>query len=298
MKIPGGYLHGKWWGPKNVRPVLGLHGFLDNCGVFDRLIPLLPKEYSYLVFDLPGHGYSFKYPPGMVYSYYDFVVLIERIRREYGWEKISYMGHSFASLIGFFYCAMYPDNLDLVLALECFEPYLIKAPIMMKMCLNEFFANEDEEQARDASQEPPSYAYPELVDRLVQEAFGSVNEEHAKYLLLRNVRPSKKYPKKYYFDHDRKLKGMYRASRHHEDILYMSKKIKMPILYIITDDSYVKAANYEKNTPLREFLQKNNPDFHIHYGPGTHHFLLNQPEDYAGVIGEFLRKYRPIVSKL
>lgn len=31
-----------------------LHGWMDNAGTFDTLIPLLPKELSYLSIDLPG----------------------------------------------------------------------------------------------------------------------------------------------------------------------------------------------------------------------------------------------------
>jgi pimeloyl-ACP methyl ester carboxylesterase len=50
----GGHISGKWWGDKSTRPILCLHGRQDNCGTFDRLIPLLSREFSYLAIDLPG----------------------------------------------------------------------------------------------------------------------------------------------------------------------------------------------------------------------------------------------------
>jgi hypothetical protein len=55
IKLPnGGHISGKWWGDKSTRPFLCLHGLLSNAGSFDRLIPLLPREFSYLAIDFPG----------------------------------------------------------------------------------------------------------------------------------------------------------------------------------------------------------------------------------------------------
>lgn len=34
----------KVWGPPDGKPVIALHGWLDNAGAFDNLIPLLPKN--------------------------------------------------------------------------------------------------------------------------------------------------------------------------------------------------------------------------------------------------------------
>ena len=43
MPVPWGEMRGKVWGPDHGRPVLCLHGWADNCGTFNTLIPLLPK---------------------------------------------------------------------------------------------------------------------------------------------------------------------------------------------------------------------------------------------------------------
>lgn len=55
IDVPWGHVAGKWFGPKNIRPILMLHGWQDNAGTFDMLIPLLPKHISYLAIDLPGN---------------------------------------------------------------------------------------------------------------------------------------------------------------------------------------------------------------------------------------------------
>ena len=42
----------KVWGPENGRPVIAIHGWLDNCGTFDTLIPLLPKDLRVVAVDM------------------------------------------------------------------------------------------------------------------------------------------------------------------------------------------------------------------------------------------------------
>ena len=46
VPVPWGEIRGKVWGPDQGRPVLCLHGWADNCGSFNTLIPLLPKGKS------------------------------------------------------------------------------------------------------------------------------------------------------------------------------------------------------------------------------------------------------------
>ncbi|CAH0555979.1 unnamed protein product [Brassicogethes aeneus] len=41
--------------------------FKDNCGSWNRLIPLLKKDVGFLTIDLPGHGLSSKLPHGVYY---------------------------------------------------------------------------------------------------------------------------------------------------------------------------------------------------------------------------------------
>lgn len=46
MTVPWGEMRGQVWGPSHGRPVLCLHGWADNSGSFNTLIPLLPKGIS------------------------------------------------------------------------------------------------------------------------------------------------------------------------------------------------------------------------------------------------------------
>lgn len=68
IEVPWGHIAGKWYGPENVRPIVMLHGWQDNVGTFDTLIPLLPPKLSYLSIDFAGHGLSSRLPHGMRYT--------------------------------------------------------------------------------------------------------------------------------------------------------------------------------------------------------------------------------------
>ncbi|MEE6517181.1 hypothetical protein FKM82_027230, partial [Ascaphus truei] len=76
--VPWGQLAAKAWGPQEGRPVLCLHGWLDNANTFDRLIPLLPQACHYVALDFSGHGMSSHRPPGVRYEHLDYVTDVHR----------------------------------------------------------------------------------------------------------------------------------------------------------------------------------------------------------------------------
>lgn len=92
----------KAWGPPNGKPVIGIHGWLDNAGTFDTLIPLLPKNLRIVVVEIPGHGLSDPFPPDIAYNYIDTLLAVERLIKRYHWEdkKISFLVHSLGGATG------------------------------------------------------------------------------------------------------------------------------------------------------------------------------------------------------
>lgn len=268
---------------------------MDNCGSFDKLIPLLPKEYGYLTFDLPGHGLSYRYEPGQIYSYYDTIVLMERIRKEYNWDKLSLIGHSLGGLCGFQYAALFPDKIDLFVALDTLVPYITEPVPLMKVNIEALLSVDDNEKSGNFDNEPPSYDYEELLDRIVKGSSSSVTRENAKYLLTRSVKNSRK-PGKYYFNYDRRLKGFDRPSRGNEDLLKFAKNVCCPLLYCYAEESYMRPLSFAKVAPIQDYLVANHPNFHVLKGPGTHHFHLTHPEAYSSEISKFIRKCRPALK--
>lgn len=298
MTIPGGHLSGKWWGSKDIRPVLGVHGFLDNCGSFDKLIPLLPMEYSYLVFDLPGHGRSSEYASERLYSYFDLVILLERIRREFKWDKLSLMGHSFGAVLGFYYVALFPDKIDLVVAIDNFEPCAISPLVSVQRSMNAIL---DDDKRQLQGMPSKGYTFDQLLENRIRGSYTSLDGEPecAKRIVLRDVRRSPNEPGKFVFNYDMKrLKGINRGYRHPEDAMAYARNIKAPVLYLMGNDSFIRKYNPKQMAIVREFMVANCPDFTIKFGPGNHHFHMTHPQIYATDISAFLRKHRGIGPKL
>lgn len=99
FEVPWGFIAGKWYGDRHRQPVLAFHGWQDNAGTFDRLIPLLPKTIPVLSIDLPGHGRSSHFPPGIQYHvFWDYIPVVRRIVKYFGWEKVKLMGHSLGGI--------------------------------------------------------------------------------------------------------------------------------------------------------------------------------------------------------
>nr|CAH7722200.1 unnamed protein product [Callosobruchus chinensis] len=82
-----------------MRPVLAVHGWQNNLGVFNRLIPKLDRNVGFLTFDLPGHGLSSRLPLGIYYHFTYYLISIEYIRLYMKWDTISLLGHSMGKFL-------------------------------------------------------------------------------------------------------------------------------------------------------------------------------------------------------
>lgn len=294
IRIPfdWGHIAAKWFGSKDIRPILVLHGWQDNAGSFDTLIPLLPQDISYLAIDFPGHGRSSHLPNGLFYNYIDYVYLIEFIRVHFKWDRVSIMAHSMGSIVGFVYAGTFPNYIDLLISIDTLKP-LIRHPnthveFMTLRGINLVLADH---RNRDTSTEPPSYTYDELVRRMVDGTNESVTAESAKYLLARGTKPSTVDPNKYYFARDSRTKFINEFYFDQSICLELGKRIRIPHLFIKSHDSKFS----EKFANIREmvrFLKNRNPLFEVHRVEGTHHVHLNNPERISDIISTFLRKYR------
>ena len=80
IPAPWGTISAKTFGSPFGKPVLAVHGWMDNAGTFDRLVPLLPKSIYFVAVDLPGHGRSSHLPAGVPYHYTVSFCILHRIR--------------------------------------------------------------------------------------------------------------------------------------------------------------------------------------------------------------------------
>ncbi|KAH8418207.1 hypothetical protein KR222_000664, partial [Zaprionus bogoriensis] len=289
---PWGHIAGRWYGNRTERPILALHGWMDNLGTFDRLIPLLPDYLGVLCIDLPGHGRSSRLPPGMHYSVEEYIYIIARVMKEYKWHKVSLMGHSLGGVLSYFFAALAPHMVDMVVQLDIILPpteFPGIAP-MYGIAMEKHLV-EEERAEQNEFHEPPSYTLAQMRALLAKGTSNSVPPDLGEHLLYRSVARSQLYPDKFYFSKDGRVK------------YYTIMPLSLPLAaefarrirnkpYLIIKGADSKFISSRSNEAL-SILRAQNPHLEYHEVPGAHHAHLTHAAECAKYLIPFLRRYRP-----
>lgn len=293
LTMPSGQIiAGKWFGNKAIRPILCLHGIEDNCGTFDRLIPLLPRKFSYLALDLPGHGRSSWIPHGQCYSITDFLLEIDFVYKYYKWDKVTFLTHSISSRLAFLYACMYPERVDMMIFIDVLKP-----SVLSKRALKEYFNESYErflvtDKRNRENVEPPAYTLEEMTEKIVKGTKQSVTKETAIYLLKRNILPSKKYPGKYYFSRDRRLQSKLGVNIPQDLQLELAEILTMPIIFIeVSKSTYATPSRSKYENEVLEVMKQHPLFQHYLVDSESHHVHLTEPEKIVPVINEFFDKH-------
>eukprot|EP00099_Drosophila_melanogaster_P005663 NP_001246563.1 uncharacterized protein Dmel_CG5707, isoform B [Drosophila melanogaster] len=293
IDMPWGYVVGKWYGNRQVRPILALHGWLDNLGTWDKLLPLLPKHLGVLCIDLPGHGYSSKLPEGIAYHFVDYLCVILRVMEEYRWQKVSLMAHSMSAMLCFVFASLYPHRTDMLVSIDIVKTRYRKPPSQIDYLRKniEGYIVEDERFANSKRQEPPAYTYTEMEQVLYKGTDYSVELENCRHILERNISRSTKFPAKFFFSRDGRCKYYTEFHTSPPFAAELARTIKN-VPYCVIKGS---ESNYidEQSDEVIGILRENNPHFELHEVQGTHHVHLNNAQGVAAVINPFILHHRP-----
>lgn len=298
IPVPWGHIAAKWWGPTNVRPILCVHGWQDNCGSFDPLIYQLPDHVSYLAIDLPGHGRSSRIGDGMLYSLEFYFYSVMLICDYYRWEKVSLMAHSLGSVVAFLYASAFPNKCDMLIGLDTLRPFSNIFPLVYRRFTRELKQSHEADMRNRQNKEPPSYTYDELFEKIKSGISMQITIEAAPYILQRSVLPSAIRPNKYYFSRDSRVKSSTVPLMAHDMAIKFAAKITAP--YCFVKSSWVAPAEYLKHYNEVIEIMRRNPQFEMHSVVGHHHVHLNEPDKVSGFISTFIHKHRSelVASKL
>lgn len=122
LPVPWGHIAAKVYGPPKEAKILMVHGIMDNAGTFDRLLQFLPQQYQYVCIDLPGHGFSSPFPPGIPLHFFDYVYSISLVLDALNWKTCIYIAHSFGAHIGTYFSVLYPGRLEKIIAIDGLIP--------------------------------------------------------------------------------------------------------------------------------------------------------------------------------
>jgi len=299
INVSWGHIAAKWWGPRHIRPIVMLHGWQANAGTFDPLIALLPRHVSYLAIDFPGHGLSSPLPNGMIYSHMFYVYVLRLIHKKFDWKMISLCGHSMGSILCFLYASSFPSECDMVIGLDFLQSNEVDNDVLINFYSEGISKLYKSTEQNVAGTEPPSYSRSELVKKLMNAKFTTYTEDSLEYLLVRGMKESKAYPKKYYFTRDNRVKTM--------NVYMVPPEVNVDsALRITAPYCFIKALQYEgesKRVHVDEILHtmtNANSKFELHGVDSGHHVHLTEPEKVSTIISRFIEKYRQddLISKL
>ncbi|KAB0392950.1 hypothetical protein E2I00_002890, partial [Balaenoptera physalus] len=269
LAVPWGHIAAKAWGSHQSPPVLCLHGWLDNANSFDRIIPLLPKDFYYVAMDFGGHGLSSHYSPGFPYDHQNFVSEVRRVAA--------------GGTVGGMFSCIFPEMVDKLVLLDS-SPFILESNV-------------------EASEKPSHVVSPEEMLQGFLKNNSHVGDECAKLLLQRGTtqvatglllnRDRRITRPEYYFNF---------ISR--ELFVHSIRKLQARVLLIKATQGYYDVrrendANMELmlfvTNSLRSILKER---FQYVQVPGNHYVHMNQPQHMAGVISSFLLSKERIRAQL
>jgi pimeloyl-ACP methyl ester carboxylesterase len=271
---------------------LAVHGWQDNAGTFDTLAPLLSLHTPVLCIDLPGHGLSSHYPKGQFYYlWWDGLIVIRRIVKHYGWEKVTIIGHSLGGTIGFLYAASFPQDTEKFICIDIAGPAVRPVPYFAQQTggiVDQFLLYED--LTEDTA---PSYTHDEMM-RLMLEAYkGALTKESCEIMLKRGAKPIESSGRDikgdgFRFSRDSRLKLGALGFLSMDMALEYASKITCEVLNIKGKPGmqFDPPENYHI---VLDKMRKSAKKFEFHEVEGTHFLHLNNPESICPIIVQFLK---------
>ena len=107
-------------GAEGDRPMLALHGWLDNAESFRPLAQQL-DGFQMVALDLAGHGRSDHRSADGEYSIWSDLPDIAAVIDELGWQSFDLLGHSRGALIGGMFAATAPARVAHLILLDSFQ---------------------------------------------------------------------------------------------------------------------------------------------------------------------------------
>lgn len=268
--ILGFKIAAKSFGPKNGRPVLCLHGMLDNAASFDFLAPLIPDAYL-LAIDFPGTGLSSAYPEGCMPMWKNDTLLLLRLAEELSWPSFDIIAHSLGSLTATMMAISRPVVKSTV-SLDILGP-----KINYQKNLVEYRKKEMALLLGKTKIEPTIFKDKEeaIKDRM---KIGRIAHKSVEALVERGVKSA---PNGVFWDVDHRLRCVAVTLPHEDEIMSMYQALDIPVLFVRAQDGVTYDPQLLK---VRRSAIKNLTTVEI---DGGHHVHMDAPEPVAKAISKF-----------
>lgn len=120
-EVNGLQIRGLCWGDAKGKPLLCLHGWLDNAASFSVLAPLM-TGFQVVALDLTGHGQSSWRSADAGYQIWEDLPEIMGVVEQLGWEQFNLLGHSRGAIISSLCASTLPQRVRRLVLLDAVSP--------------------------------------------------------------------------------------------------------------------------------------------------------------------------------
>jgi non-heme chloroperoxidase len=266
----------------NGAPVVLIPGSYSTYRAWNRLMPLLGRDYRLLSLDYLGTGDSDKPRKGFEYTIQEQTDLIAAMVRQMEMSPVHLIGGSYGGAIVFDFAARYPDLAGKIVSIEggIIQPEKVKGE-PLGLCLKfpvigDLFV----QVVRSGALNKPAAR---VIAGRWYSSMTPADREETLELVDSNARTASRIP--WY-----KISLAHKTSRSLEE---GARGIKSPVMYLYGTRSDYKEIMLDKNL---EFLKKYLPHaWIVEMEGGIHDLALQKPSEVADLILDFLRA-RPAPS--
>ncbi|KAL1122396.1 hypothetical protein AAG570_003800 [Ranatra chinensis] len=278
-----------------------VHGLLHNACSFRALVTLLPPHFYYVCIDLPGHGWSSPFPPGVPLDFFQYVFSIKRFIDAIGWSKFVLIGHSFGCMTGTMFTALYPEMVDKYIAIDGFVPFIITNAECPQLIRKSFDRLLELERNLEVSGRR-SLTQKQALDKIMSGPNGEITSEEVALALLR--RSAREEPGgTFTFTDDPRLRFKVGSLLSRAQLIaFMRPLASVPTMlllaattFVLINDSSKKLASKSPISRTRESLLEVVKLFgsgRLVQVAGNHFVHINDPQSVADHINQFLLEPR------
>ena len=274
FNVRGLELAAKEWGRPGSKPVIALHGWLDNAASFDLLLPYM-SDIHVIAVDSAGHGHSAFRSRDAGYELWHEIGEVVEIADQMGWKDFALFGHSRGAVIAGLVAGTFPQRINHLVMIDAHMPMPILAHNSAKQ-----IAKSIRDDKRFAATSPSYFnSFGDAVNARAN-GFLSLERDAAEILALRGVRECEKG---FYWHNDQRLKSAASVKFTKEHINSFLTAIIAPALLVYAQNSLF--TQNSEQTQLSSMMSCHT----IVTLPGTHHLHMeSHSSEVASVIQKFL----------
>lgn len=262
--VHGLSIAGLAWGPQDGRPLLALHGWLDNAASFSQLAPLL-EGFRVVALDLTGQGRTDRRAEHGGYQVFEDLPEILAILDELGWEQFDLVGHSRGGIISGLLASAFPERVRRLVMLDAVAPDPVEESRFPAQLRQAVLDKQRLVYKQNRSFETPEQA---VASRMRH----GLGEQAARLIAERNL---DKTATGYSWSTDPRLTGASMIKMTDGHIRAVLGALTMPVLLLLASDAGRRLPEIE--TLARECIA----DLRVEGIEGGHHFHMEHGVDEA-----------------